>query len=103
MSRKYRTLEDWRAIIEQQEACGESVVAFCQQQGISPKYFWNRRRAVRGAERCDNFVAVAPPKRSDDNAQVTVNWRDAQVSLPASLSPAWLAELLRALDHAAVS
>jgi len=103
MSRKYRTLEDWRAIIDEQQASGESVVAFCQKQGISPKYFWNRRRAVRGAERGDHFVAVAPPKRGDDNAQFTLNWRDARVSLPASLSPTWLAELLQALDHAAVS
>lgn len=103
MSRKYRSLEDWRTIIEAQEASGESVVAYCEQQGISPKYFWNRRRAVRGAGRADGFVAVAPPERDVDNAQVTVSWRDARVSLPASLPPTWLAELLRALDHAAVS
>lgn len=103
MSRKYRSLDDWRAIIEQQEASGESVVAFCEQQGISPKYFWNRRRAVRGADQTDGFVAVAPPKRNEAEAQVIVSWRDARVTLPASLPPTWLAELLRALDHAAVS
>lgn len=87
MSREYRTLDDWRAIIEQQEASGESVVAFCQQQGIRPKYFWNRKRAVRGADRADDFVAVAPPKCNDAEDQVTVNWRDVEMSFPASLPP----------------
>lgn len=49
MSKKYRTLEDWRTIIEAQEASGESVVAYCERQGISLKYFWSRKRAVRDA------------------------------------------------------
>jgi len=103
MSKKYRTLEDWRTIIEAQEASGESVVAFCERQGISPKYFWSRRRAVRDAGSAAGFVAIAPPLRVVDNAQVSVTWRDARISLSASLPPTWLAELLRALDHATVS
>jgi len=39
MSGKYRSLEDWRTTIKAQEVSGESVVALCEQQSISSKYF----------------------------------------------------------------
>lgn len=41
--------------------------------------------------------------RRDDTARVTLSWRDARVTWPASLAPTWLAEPLRALDSAGAS
>jgi hypothetical protein len=59
--RRYLKLEQWRALIEQQEASGESVTAFCQRHDLLPKTFWNRRKAMREADQSKGMVAVSPP------------------------------------------
>lgn len=41
--------EAWRARIEQQEASGLTVAAFCEQAGITPNSFFQWRRRLRGA------------------------------------------------------
>ncbi len=45
----------WRAVIERQQASGQSIVGFCSKEGLAPASFhsWKRRlrRSLRGIER----------------------------------------------------
>lgn len=40
--RKYRSQENWKALIEAQLESGLSAAEFCRQQQINPKYFSKR-------------------------------------------------------------
>lgn len=105
MSRRYLKLEQWRALIEKQEASGESVTAFCQQHGLTPKTFWNRRKALREADQGKGMVVVAPPasSASTSTGAMAVSWHGVELVLPASASPTWVAQLMRELVDAPVS
>ena len=104
MSKRYRKLEEWRQLIEQQEASGESVTTFCQRHDLMPKTFWNRRKALRQADQCKGMVVVAPPADSGSTSSpMAVCWRGIELALPGSASPAWVAQLMRELADASVS
>lgn len=103
MSRRYRKHEQWRALIEQQEASGESVTAFCRRHDLLPKTFWNRRKAIREADRKKGMIAVSPPVSGASSKSMAVSWRGVEVALVGSVSPAWVAQLMRELADASVS
>ncbi len=103
MRRRYLKPEQWQALVEQQEASGESVTVFCQQHGLIPKTFWNRRKALREAGQGKGMVVVAPPASSSaSTGAMAVSWHGVELALPASASPAWVAQLMRELANASV-
>lgn len=103
MSRRYRKVEHWRSLIEQQEASGESVTAFCRRHDLLPKTFWNRRKALREADQCKGMVVVAPPATSSvASSQLSVSWRGVEIALSGSASPAWVAQLMQELTRASI-
>ena len=103
MRRRYLKLDQWRALIEQQEASGESVTAFCQRHDLLPKTFWNRRKAMREADQSKGMIAVSPPVSQALSSQMAVSWRGVELVLSGSASPAWVAQLMRELADASVS
>lgn len=103
MAKPYRKLEDWRPIIEAFEASGDSVSAFCRRRGIKRPYFLNRRKALREADQRKTFVRVPSPAVSCEVDAVMVSWQEVRLALPLSVSPSWLAQLLRELGDAPVS
>jgi hypothetical protein len=54
----------WQAVIERQQASGQSIVGFCSQEGLAPASFhaWKRRlrRSRRGIERESTNQALVP-------------------------------------------
>jgi transposase-like protein len=104
VSRRYLKLEQWRSLIEQHEASGESVTQFCRRHDLTPKTFWNRRKALREADQGKGMVVVAPPAASAAaSRQLSVAWRGVELALAGSASPAWVAQLMRELADASVS
>ncbi len=103
MSRRYLKLEQWRSLIEQQEASGKSVTAFCQRHDLLPNTFWNRRKALREADQSKGMVAVSPPVSRTSSSQMTLSWRGVELALSGPASPAWVAQLMRELADASVS
>jgi putative transposase len=45
---------DWSGLVQQQQASGLSVLAFCRQEGVSSKSFYRHR------QRCRQGAVVAP-------------------------------------------
>ena len=65
-----RNEQQWKALIERQRESGQSAVAFCRQQDISPTYFSSKKRLLV-EQQTTRFLKVIPkPKRlSADDAQ----------------------------------
>jgi len=72
----------WRAIIERQQASGQSIVGFCSKEGLAPASFhaWKRRlqrpRRVIGAGAANRAlvpvqIVSGPP---DDAGRLEVQW-----------------------------
>jgi len=94
-----RTSLEWQAIIEQQEASGLSVMAFCVKQELNKKYFYARRHSLRKknqSKQTASFVKVSKTPR--DSATMSLQLGDATLSLPANTEPQWLAQLFKALS-----
>ena len=102
MSRGYLKLEQWRSLIEQQEASGESVTRFCQRHDLTPKTFWNRRKALRESDQGKGMV-LAPPASSATSCPLSIRWRGVELALAGQASAAWVAQLMRELADAFVS
>ena len=103
MSRRYLKLEQWRSLIEQQEASGESVTRFCQRHDLTPKTFWNRRKALRESDQGKGMVVAAPPASSATSCPLSIRWRGVELALAGQASAAWVAQLMRELADAFVS
>jgi hypothetical protein len=103
VSRRYLKLEQWRQVIEQQEASGESVTEFCRRHALLPKTFWNRRKELRETDQSKGMVAVSPPVSRAPSSQMAVSWRGVEVALTGSVSPTWVAQLMQELADASVS
>ena len=44
---KRRPRRDWQSLVEAHANSGESVETFCKARGLSPTYFYTRRRELR--------------------------------------------------------
>lgn len=103
--RRYRSEAEWRRLVEQQTLSGMTGLAFCEQEGLSPKSFYRNRKALqqdsgKTASRC-SFVQVMP--RSIDQERSTsslieVVYRESHLRLPSNTDPVWLAQLMKALS-----
>jgi putative transposase len=94
-----RSSQEWQTIINQQEASGLSVMDFCEQQQINKKYFYARRHALFKKFQCKpttSFVKVS--KTPMDSATMSLQVRDARLTLPLNCEPLWLAQLLKAIS-----
>ena len=89
------TQAQWRALIEEQAASGQTAMAFCAERGIDNKYFSTRKKqlAVQSAE--SRFVAVTTKPLENQSIQLYIG--AAQLRIPASVSAQWLADVIKAL------
>ncbi len=84
------------------KACSESgltKVAYCQQHGLKIKsfYYWQRRNqpSVVGPVTLVPVSVQTPPANTSPDELVLRHHTGWSLQLPADLSPAWLAHLLR--------
>ena len=103
MTRRYLKAEQWRQLIAEQAAGTESVVDSCQRNGLTPKSFYRRRKALRDADEHQGMVAVAPPMSLASTSQMALSWRGVELALSGSASPSWVAQLMRELTDASVA
>jgi hypothetical protein len=96
--RKTRSPEQWRSIIEEQQASGLTVTKYCQQNALSKTTFYavrNKLEALPG-----NFVRAKITKQRDVIKQqqpITLTVGIVKVYLPATTSATYLSQLLREL------
>ncbi len=105
-TRKHRSQAEWQAIIRQQKDSGLSAIKFCQQQGLSSKTFYRRRRTQYAAMNKDtvssSFIKIKKPSTSiisRASAPMSVlHYHDCQLHIQSGSDARWLAELLQALS-----
>ena len=98
-----RTHAQWHQLFQELITSGQDEGAFCAAHGIGRQYFRLRRRELSGVNPVSPagaapsaFVPVSvTPGRS--TAALELRHGTTCVTLPVSVAPRWLAELLHAL------
>jgi len=92
-----RTLADWQAINSEFEASSLSVTEFCHERDFSPKYFYAVRSKLKQKQQPKQFVKVEREQAPVKDDVITLAFAGGSLSVPSSVSPRWVAELIRAL------
>jgi len=99
MSRVHRTREQWRALIAEFEQSNLSQKDFCEPRGINPAYFSQRRLELkREAEDTDTGFALAVPQSVTSQQTLQLRIGQTELVLPLSVSPRWVAQLVKELS-----
>ncbi|MDN3380994.1 MULTISPECIES: IS66 family insertion sequence element accessory protein TnpB [unclassified Pseudoalteromonas] len=94
--RKTRSLEQWRNIIEEQQASNLTITEFCQQRALSKTTFYAARSKLN--ESSGSFVRAKITKHVDITEQqqpITLTVGKVKVSLPPTTPATYLSQLLR--------
>ncbi|MCP4274065.1 MAG: hypothetical protein GY781_19255 [Gammaproteobacteria bacterium] len=100
-----KTLKKWQAIIQQQSNSGLPVSRFCKTNRLSITCFYKYKKELSksansgSAEPVANnsFVKIQPPKISNSGERIKIQHQQSILSLPTTLEPDWIANLLKAL------
>jgi hypothetical protein len=90
----------WQNHIEGWQNSGLSQAAYCRQQGLSAKTFYGRLHYYRttGAAHSQPLIPVrVQPAPLTPGVIVLCHVQGHRLELPATVSPGWLAEVLRCL------
>ena len=103
MKRIRRTNEAWQQLIRQQEQSGMSASVFCEQQGLSTKTFYRRRKALRPgrAEKPQRFIKVKSkslPASVSPSHEMVLHYQKLKLQLSSSVDAGWVATLMKALS-----
>lgn len=102
------TEQQWIELFEKQKVSGLSVTDFCRQHGTSTSTFHKKRRLiltsepdVHQREEAEPFIEAKVESIASVQAPVTIReWIEVEVGslclrVPTSMSPQWLAALMR--------
>jgi hypothetical protein len=101
MSRK--TLADWQILVEKQIASGLSVVQFCQQHNLNPKYFYSRKALICQSGADTGFVKAQVVSEQTSSLTIThktpikLNTAAGELSLPNDTSAQFIIDILNGL------
>lgn len=87
-----RSREEWQALIAEQAQSGLTQAAFCAERGVNPKLFSLRK--TQQTVKPSPFVEARIPRVTD---RVELRWQTTTLMLPTTLSPQWVADVLKAL------
>ena len=96
--RKTRSLEQWRSIIEEQQASDLTISDYCQQHTLSKTSFYAARSKLN--ESSGRFVRAKVAKHVDvieQQLSITLEAGKVNVSLPPTTPASYLGQLLREL------
>ena len=104
-SRKRLSPPQWQALIEQQQAGNLSVMAFCREHDLNLKsfYYHRKKRADQQqpiqTQHTAGFIKMQPPSSATatSSGHLVLHYQHSRLALDTSVSPAWLAELMRLL------
>src|SRR5690554_1149671 len=91
--------QQWKTLLDQQGDSGLSVAAFCRDNNLNAKNFYNQRsnKARRVASQSQPFVRAQLKPQFRDVGEITLSVGKSQLHIPAGVSPQWLADLMVAL------
>ena len=98
--------EEWRHIVEIQQTSGLSIKQFCQQHNLSEQSFYKAKARLKARDKLNEadstasvqneFIAIQSVSTiAQSNAAIKVTTEAATISLPITISPQWLAHLLK--------
>jgi hypothetical protein len=92
-----RTSEQWGELLLTQQLSGLSMAAFCREQGIRQKsfYYWHRK-LMKADVVLSDFIQVQMPVRTM-SSRCVLKVGAAELAFSDAVSPAWLAQVLKAL------
>jgi len=93
----YRSRDDWRELIEEQQTSGMIAAVFCRERNINAKYFSLRKQQLllNSPNKAPAFIkaSVKPMRLSEPS----LTFKGIHLSLGNS-SPLWVAQLLQELS-----
>jgi len=99
------TLTKWQAIIQQQSDSGLPVAKFCKTNRLSITCFYKYKKELNKSanpgttkpEANNSFVKIQPPKVPNGGNTIKIQYQQSTLNLPTTLTPDWIANLLKAL------
>ena len=96
-----RTQDQWQKLIAKQQASGQTQTAFCQKHNINPKYFSALKNRLESNKVKQPFVKAAPERvahtPTTQASIIRLSYQSVITELPTSLSPDYVAKLIKAL------
>ena len=100
-----RTFDDWKILVDKQNACGLSIPQFCRQHNLNPTYFYSRKSMVHAKSNEGNFIqaqiiayqTTLLTNKPTQNIKLITSL--AELQLPCNTSPAFIVELLNGLSR----
>ena len=91
--------QQWAQIIRECQSSGLSNKEYCRQQGISEKtyYYWLKKLRSAATEGIPQIVEVEAPASMED--KVYIQFRGAELTLPAGTDVEAIAAVLRSLQQ----
>ena len=97
-----RSQDEWYSFFHEHKQSGQTAVAFCRERGLCPRYFSKRRKQLLNSDPAPHssqpaFVPVTVAKPVDSVRIELELGEGHMLTLPASISPTWLADLIHHL------
>ncbi len=94
-----RTPAEWLNLFNEQEQSNLNDKDFCQERSLDVNYFKKRRKQLLNSDIMPNASAFIPMTvtRTTDTVSIELKCNDVILTLPISIPPAWLAELVQHL------
>lgn len=102
-----RTKAEWLDIFNKQRLSGISHAEFCRRHDIAKSSYAKAKHLYQSGLITSSFVAALPPEQIEtdkgvsdpvahqEDSQIAIQLCGATLSLPVSISPSWVATLLR--------
>ncbi len=97
---KQRSQQAWQDLVKQQSESQLSILEFCKQQKISTSCFYKHKAIYRSQSPSPtkSFIRLERPPQNNGKAEpIKIQHGNTRIHAPASVQPAWLAELIKAL------
>jgi hypothetical protein len=91
-----RTQEQWRQLIEEQQASGLNATTFCRDRQINPKYFSFRKQQLKRVAQPGFIRATREPTQSRALTQPSLHYKGIELTLD-NCSVEWVAKLIQQL------
>lgn len=94
-----KTKDKWMELIKAQQKSDLTVAQFCHDHNINRKSFYNWRSKISTLSEMPSFINVQTtmPAISLSKNHIQLYFLNARLSLPNTISPTWVAALLKEL------
>ena len=95
-----RTTEQWQMLFKQHDKSGITAAQFCRENHLCPKYFAKRKKDLNWPTDKmlkSKLVKLRKPKQNVPLQIVTLQYGELKLHINDSVSPQWLAQVIKAL------